>query len=332
MEPSSSHLLCRQINEIKKIQNSKLNFSVLQWNVLARCYTGPNHFPTVDQSFVDFNYRKDLLAQEIKSYNADVICLQEIDVRDLEFFKSLYLESEFSFSFIKKPHSKDGLCIMMRKEKFQVLDTELMVHVKEDGVQKENLVSQVVLAKHNDAYVIVASCHLKAATATNPCTDTRLRQVSQIMEVVEKMRNYCINELKAKENNVIAVIGGDFNEGPNSPPVNEFLKNQEIGFQGAFEDEPYTLFQKYGSRDYVIKFAADHVLYSKNLAMTKKIGSPMEGLVEENGLVGEKYPSDHLSLFAEFSLLESQETFKIWKSFTKYYPLSNLLSLKQLIK
>jgi len=339
MEPSSSHrrhLLNRQIKYIKRTQNSQLKFSVLQWNTLAKCYTSTKHFPTVAEEFLDFNYRKDFIQQEIKSFNADIICLQEVDVRDLEFFKSLYSEQEYSFSWIKKPHSKDGICIMIRKEKFEVVDTELIIHTKEDRIQQENLVSQVVVAKHTNqncqAYVIVASCHFKAATLANPCTDTRVRQASQIMEVMENKRQKCLNQLGAKEENVISLVCGDFNDSPNSAPVHEFLKNKEIGFKGAFDTEPYTLFQKYGSRDYIIKSVLDHVLYSKNLVLTKKISPPEEELVEEKGLVCENFPSDHLSLFAEFSLLENQNNFKTWNSFMKYYPFSNLLSLKQLIK
>lgn len=308
----SQHLLGRQVTEITRTANSKVNFSVLQWNVLAKCYASTETFPTVEPEYLDWDYRKNLIAQEIKNYNADVICLEEVDVRDLEFFKSLYPEDQYSFSYIKKPHSKDGICVMLRKEKFQVIDTDLITHLKEDGVQKENLVSQVVLAKYDnggiDAYLILAACHLKADSPSADFTGTRLRQVRQIMDAVEKKRNHCLKELGANENNSITLVCGDFNEGPKEPAAQEFLKYKEIGLKSAFEDEPYTLFQTYGSSNYLIKSTVDHILYSKNLQLTKKIGAPAEGVVGENGLISKNFPSDHLSLFAEFSLVENQET------------------------
>jgi len=225
---------------------------------------------------------------------------------------------------------------MLRKGKFEVMDTELIVHTKEDGIQKENLVSQVVVAKHQNqnfqAYVVVGACHFKAATSANRCIETRVRQASQMMEVIEKKRQNLQNEFGATQDNIITLVCGDFNDSPGTLCVDEFLKNKEIGFKGAFDSELYTVFQKYGSRDYVIKFVVDHILYSKNLALTKKICPPADELVEETGLVSDKFPSDHLSLFAEFSLLENQNSFKTWNSFIQYYPLSSFISLKQLIE
>jgi mRNA deadenylase, exonuclease subunit and related nucleases len=82
-----TNLLHQEIKEINQIQNSRHAFSVMQWNTLARCCAIPAHHPKASQEHLNFEYRKELIAQEIRSYQADIICLEEVDSRDLEFFQ-----------------------------------------------------------------------------------------------------------------------------------------------------------------------------------------------------------------------------------------------------
>jgi len=303
MEPVT-HLLGRQLQDITHVENSKLNLSVLQWNALARCYTSPKHYPLLSRQIVEFDSRKDLISREIKSYNADVICLEEVDKKDSKFFRSLYSEEEYSFSFVKKPQSSDGTCIMIKKS-FEVIEAQVVEHTNEES-KKDNLVSQIVVAKHSnkelETYLIAAACHLKADAWTAPCGDIRLRQARQLIEAIEKQREKCLSLTENKEKNIIILVCGDFNDNPENAPTQEFLKNPKITLKSAFIDEPYTLNQMYGYNEYWLKSVVDYVLYSDNLILTKKIGPPPEGKVGKDGLLSEDFPSDHLSLYCEFAL------------------------------
>ena len=306
MEPTTTtHLLGRQLQGVVHIENSKLNLSVLQWNVLARCYTSPKHYPLLSRQIVEFDNRKDLISQEIKSYNADVICLQEVDKKDSKFFRSLYPEEEYSFSFVKKPQSSDGTCIMIKKN-FGVIEAEIVEHINEERDKKDNLVSQIVVAKHSskevETYLIVAACHLKADGWTVPCGDIRLRQAKQLIEAIEKQKEKCWSLAENKEKSVIVIVCGDFNDHPENAPTQEFLKNPQISMKSAFIDEPYTLNQMYGYNEYWLKSVVDYVLYSDNLVLSRKIKPPAEGKVGPDGLLSENFPSDHLSLYCEFVL------------------------------
>ena len=339
MEELNGFLLNRQVRSIADAQNAKLNFSVFQWNTLAKCLTSSKSFPHVPAEYLDFNYRKNLISQEIKKASADIICLEEVDDRDLEFFKSIYKEEEYSLSFAKKPQARDGIIIMMKKPMFEVIEIETIVHTKEDATKKENLASHLVVAKHKsqdfEAYFIVAACHFKCGRSDEAIA-TRVRQASQIMEAIEKRRQNFIDSVGVSKDNIVTIVCGDLNDAPEQPSVAEFLKNKDTGFKGASFDDPFTLCQKYGPRDYVLKVVVDHIFYSKNTILTKKLSPAVEGAIGEQGLLGDTYPSDHLSLFAEFSFVENKPIKEsnsiIWKSFIKYYPLGGLIDLSKLVK
>lgn len=246
-----------------------------------------------------------MISKEIISFDADVICLQEVDKRDLEFFKSI-LQSH-SFSYVKKPHSSDGTCILIRNT-FELINVHDIIHTNpEQDNAKENLVSLVVEAKNkeNNVHVIVASTHLKADNFNAPCTEKRMRQVKQIIEVMEqKKENYHRNPNNKKENLVLLVCG-DFNDNKNSKVTQEFLQNKDFNLKSAFHDIEFTIFQSYGhteNSDYVTKNTIDYVMHSENLTVVNKISSPKEEMLRKDGLLSENFPSDHLSLFCTLSL------------------------------
>jgi len=302
---TAQYLLNRQVQQVNESTSSKLTFSILQWNTLATCYTGQSHYPYLSKEVLAFNERSKLISQEIKSYNADVICLEEVDKNDLEFFKSLYSREEYSFSYIKKPHSKDGICIMIRKP-FEVFDEEMIIHTKEETKEKQNLVSQVVVAKQKkddlEVCLIVTACHLKAANFPL----VRLHQARQLIEVIENKKQKCMDLGYAKEN-IFIVVCGDFNTNPESEPVQEFLQHKDFNLKSVFDDFEYTLFQTYGDNVWTSKEVVDFVMHSDSLNVTKRSGPQDSSKVGEKGLLSSEFPSDHLSLFCELSLCEAVE-------------------------
>jgi len=297
---SSLYLLNRQVRQMNEGTNSRLTFSVLQWNSLASCYTSDKHYPYAPKEILVFDERSKLIAQEIKSYNADVICLEEVDKNDLEFFKSLYSREEYSFSYIKKPHTKDGICIMIRKP-FEVFDEEMIIHTKEETNEKQNLVSQVVVAKQKkddlEVCLIVTACHLKAADFPL----VRLHQSRQLIEVIQQKKQKCMDLGYAQEN-IFVVVCGDFNANPQSECAQIFLQHKDLNLKSVFDDLEYTLFQTYGENAWTSKDVVDFVMHSDSLVVTKKNGPPDSSKVGEKGLFGAEFPSDHLTLFCELSL------------------------------
>ena len=65
-----------------------------------------------------------LIAQEIKSFDADFVCLQEVDQRDLDFFVKDCTGEDYGFSFVKKNQSYDGSLFFWKKNRFTHLQAK----------------------------------------------------------------------------------------------------------------------------------------------------------------------------------------------------------------
>merc|ERR1712203_367084 len=53
-------------------------FKVLDWNVLAEIYATESQYPYSEKWALSWHFRKHLILEEIKSIDADIICLQEV--------------------------------------------------------------------------------------------------------------------------------------------------------------------------------------------------------------------------------------------------------------
>ena len=70
------------LNEFVKLESKSKEpaISVMTYNILADCYCLPNYFPYAQHSILSFTYRAPKILNEIKSTNADIICLQGTDI------------------------------------------------------------------------------------------------------------------------------------------------------------------------------------------------------------------------------------------------------------
>lgn len=300
---STKFLLDRQLQEVAEVKDPQLGISVLTWNVLARNYSTSKHYPYLENEIKDMESRKPLLSEEITRFNPDVICLQEVDKKDTDFFSSIFKEGEYSFSYIKKPAVQDGNCIMIKKT-FEVLETEIIEHIDPDKGTKGGLVSQVVVAKYARKdlpfYMIVATSHFKADWQTS-FSRIRLSQAKDILQVVEKKKEKCLELLGDNKSNLAVIVCGDFNEVPTGDAAQEFLNHKELALKNPFTDVPFTLYQTFG--DYLAKQSIDYLLHTENLKVTKKISHPEQEKLRKDGLLSLEYPSDHLSLYCELAFI-----------------------------
>lgn len=66
-------------------------FRVVTYNTLAEPFTATTYaheilYPYCDPSALDIDYRQCLIVHELLGYNADVVCLQEVDVKTFQRF------------------------------------------------------------------------------------------------------------------------------------------------------------------------------------------------------------------------------------------------------
>lgn len=67
-----------------------LSLRVASWNLLAQCYVKPYKYPHCDPTHLQWEHRKSLMVQRILAVQADIFCLQEMQI-DLwpDFYQSL---------------------------------------------------------------------------------------------------------------------------------------------------------------------------------------------------------------------------------------------------
>ncbi|KAJ4839899.1 hypothetical protein Tsubulata_042751, partial [Turnera subulata] len=241
-----------QINNLLKsgeVQPSDgVKFTVLSYNILAEMYANQNMYSYCPTWALLWEYRKRNLLNEIIKYDADIVCLQEV-------------QSDHFESFFKPELLKHGYCVLY-KHKTQPLYTrnqyifdgcatfyrdDLFKEITKYEVEFDGMASSVIkkldseserqgiirLKKGNIALVVileaveagtglrsricVANTHIHASREfpdTKLCQDGRIK-VANLIQGLEKISNA----------HVPLLICGDFNSVPESDPHNLLVGN-----------------------------------------------------------------------------------------------------------
>lgn len=163
---------------------------VVSYNILHDAFCTSNFakkklYPFASEAVLDLNNRRARISQELRSYNADIICLQECgrDVFD-RFYSSVLRSMGYNASFLcKTGNVREGLVIAARSERFhfvtaqdiplqqraldapehEQLAKEIEAHPHfADAMERVTSVGFVVVVedKHTGQKVIVANTHL----------------------------------------------------------------------------------------------------------------------------------------------------------------------------
>jgi len=98
------------------INDSKiLEWSLLSYNILADCYVRPKYFPYCPSEYLSWDYRKQLIMNEIIMSKADIICLQECDeVAMFDFIEPQLQKLGFIGYYTPKASRSEGVAIFFR--------------------------------------------------------------------------------------------------------------------------------------------------------------------------------------------------------------------------
>ena len=319
---------------------------VCTYNILADCYamkgfpTAPP-FPYCPTNALNITYRDALLLNELPAYNADILCMQEVETRRFESTIKPRMDKEgYVGELSLKKGVTEGIATMWRTDRFELLDVRS--HVLGDSLLKNknlnelrralglsmcadvgsrNSVLQLVhlVSKSNGNSIIVGNTHLfYRATARAQRLAMAVTIMTLMASYKEEMSPWSISKLPPA-----LLLCGDFNSTPEKA-VHEIITTGKL----ASDHECRTYREMSGcvnhSCSHPLKFSsavphktvqwsnytADFVglldyIYFDDSAFTvhKVVPMPSKEQVEEfTALPSERYCSDHLPVIADLEL------------------------------
>lgn len=239
---------------------------VVSWNILHPDHV--NVYPNVDSKYLEWEHRKEAIFKRLRNYNADIICLQEVDSSRIKEFEDEFKEYSITFQndktrtkklkkWLEDPESKKPntlVCATLVRTEFGT--------VIGSTVGSRTLTVSVELIDSGKKSIRITNVHLESGKGT---TDIHIKHLSKLSES--------------------DIIIGDFNDFPGEPAI-EYLT--EHGFTNGFKKKLPRMTFKDGIREWVIDF-----VFYKNFELKH-----IEWL-NFNG-VGKDSPSDHCPILAEF--------------------------------
>ncbi|KAJ3226660.1 Glucose-repressible alcohol dehydrogenase transcriptional effector [Chytriomyces hyalinus] len=195
-------------------QNDPNSFTILCYNTLCDKYATPQTYSYTPSWALAWDYRKELILSEIVNYNADIVCLQEMETGQFEEYFQEYFISNNLYEGVFWPKSRsrtmgeyerravDGCATFFRPDKFTLVEKH-SIEFQQIAMQRPELrrtedVFNRVMVKDNiglitvleskDANpkfkVVVANTHLHW-DPSDP--DVKLVQTAMLMEEVTKI-------------------------------------------------------------------------------------------------------------------------------------------------
>ncbi|CAD8052648.1 unnamed protein product [Paramecium sonneborni] len=295
--------------------NFRHTISILSYNILAAIYCEQQYFSYAQNQNLQFANRSAKIINQLKNFNPDIFCLQEVD--NFEFYKEHFKKLNYNSCYVQRPQRQDGCLIAFKIEKFKLvkyseysLDKMALNYGLSVHYQRQN-VFQIIKLEHilTKKQLIIGNIHI----FWNPDLDDL--KFFQIVQLVQKM------EAEKESDDQTLIFCGDFNSQPNSNPIQYIQQNQpilerieksqnQIKLQNEiFEhygppklnwQSAYHPFPKFTNYTQNFKGCIDYIFYH-NTNLERILRIPDEKLLQQEvALPNTFFPSDHLPILAYF--------------------------------
>jgi len=191
----------------------KNEFKLISYNILANCWSWPKDYANVDPQHLSWEHRKPRLQEEILSFDADIVCLQEVDIDLFEDFKQVF-EAKGYIALLQQDSKraktqKTANATLFKKD----------YSLQWSDHRSRALITGLKGAQHGQV-VIIANMHLEG----NPRKPEQ--RFFQIRSLLKQIKTWCTNQKQAIATTNV-VICGDFNE-DNTGSVSQLLSNGKL--------------------------------------------------------------------------------------------------------
>ncbi|NXN06539.1 ANGE1 protein, partial [Indicator maculatus] len=239
-------------------KNTQLfEFRVMSYNILAQDLVeqGLDLYLHCHQDILDWNYRLPNLLQEIRHWDPDVLCLQEVQENHYwEQLEPTFKAMGFTCFYKRRTGTKtDGCAVCYKHSRFQLISLSPIEYFRPglDVLNRDNvglvLLLQPLLPDSLYLKAVSPLCVANTHMLFNPRRgDIKLAQMALLLAEIDKIA-------KTDEGNYYPVIlCGDLNSVPDSP-LYKFIRNGELSYHGM------PAWKVSGQEDF------SHQLYSRKL-------------------------------------------------------------------
>lgn len=260
-----------------------MSFSVCSYNVLADAYIDPRWYPTTPAEALSPRQRLPALLRHIASFNADVLCLQEVDPALFDSLQSRLGLLGYQGEYARKGGGKpDGCATFIRTATFDVrLVHPLRYQDGGAGRPDSGHLALILILECDDRTLGVANTHLKWDAPATPLEQQwGSRQIGQLLSECKHISPYRHGW----------IIGGDLNMTVDSDVVRALL---EAGLLDAYQnlDHAFTCNSNRKAK------RIDYLFHTPDLSAAPK---DLPAIDADTPLPSADHPSDHLAIAARF--------------------------------
>eukprot|EP01023_Acetabularia_acetabulum_P066510 TRINITY_DN8994_c0_g1_i3.p1 TRINITY_DN8994_c0_g1~~TRINITY_DN8994_c0_g1_i3.p1 ORF type:complete len:307 (-),score=40.56 TRINITY_DN8994_c0_g1_i3:418-1338(-) len=296
----------RKLVQFAKPHNMGQKIRVLQWNVLADGLAQNGDFVKINQpELLSWDKRKNLVIQELKRFDPDLICLQEVNHFD-DFLKPELQLQGYEGSFQAKPKSvaesygfkSDGIAIFFKSSRFKSVVCQGDCYTNRDSKEVQNQVWMFVdlIDKLSQTQIRLVTTHLKAKLGEENDYQ-RLLQVQQLLDILQN---------RGKNDKQAVILTGDFNCGLETQACKYVESNSNLmkiwDESAAVSAMPFTTWKIRSKGE--IQHTIDYIWYDpKVLNFSGLFSIPQASEIGEDALPNSTYPSDHISVVVDLNYL-----------------------------
>jgi len=266
------------------------------------------------QAFLDHGkIRNNWILEELKFYNADVICLQELtETNYLNFYKPALKELGFESIFYKKYKENKSIAVTENRENIDGCGTFIKSSKLDIKNSKFIDLREVVLKNKFDKDLKLVPNETKSLIFLGDQIATLLLVENVITgnlyciantHIISRDENIQLLQIKLctlsiakylkRYNNCSIIFCGDFNSSPETNAY-KFLTSGHVNHKGIFYNHQLNLSSAYGNFLGKEPYGVDYIFYSNDLLDPQKI---LKIPNQKTKKLTKQYPSDHKALF-----------------------------------
>ncbi|KAL1399074.1 hypothetical protein pipiens_008491 [Culex pipiens pipiens] len=293
---------------------NQYQFRVVTYNILADLYADSDYsrtelFGYCPNYALHIDYRKQLFIKEILGYNADIVCLQEVDgkVYDLDLLP-VFRVKNFDGHYKAKGKTAEGLATFFDCNRFEVLDRQGITFGEnlETLEPFQSLWNQI---KSNEKL----ACRIKDRSTAIQATLLRRALDAVRADLYERFES----QYGLDRNHFAIVFCGDFNSTPEcgmfrlmtqrfvGTEMADWQSNEEEAVRGVSLAQPFPFQSACGTPKYTnftvgFKACIDYIYYQCDaLRVNDVVPLPSEDeLAAYDAIPSPVFPSDHVALVA----------------------------------